>query len=130
MGWLFDEDELVKRPVTHIGAYTGHKQTKVIAVCDINKKRLNGISRKYNIKSSYLDYKKMLKKEDLDIISICTHTEIHSKICIQAAESGVQAIFCEKPIATSLKEAEDMIRACKKHNVKLIINHTRRWDVS
>ena len=56
MGWLFDEDKLVKKPATHIGAYTRHKQTKVTAVCDIDKKRLKGISRKYNIKSSYLDY--------------------------------------------------------------------------
>ncbi len=129
MGWLFDEDKLIKKPTTHIGAYFRHKKTKVIAVCDINKKRLNKISKKYNIQNSYLNYREMLKNKELDIISICTPTELHSKICIEAAKSGVKAIFCEKPIATSIKEAEDMIKACKKNNVKLIINHTRRWDV-
>lgn len=128
MGWLFDEDSLLHKPATHMGAYTLHKKTKVTAVCDTDTARLQGISKKYNIRNVYMDYKKMLSKEKLDIVSICTPADMHAKECILAAESGVRAIFCEKPIAITIEQAEDMIAVCRKNNVKLIINYPRRWD--
>ena len=47
---------------------------------------------------------------------------------INAARSGVKAIFCEKPIALNPKDARQMVSFCKKKNTPLIINHERRWD--
>lgn len=129
MGWLFDEDPLMKKPTSHAGGYSICKKTDIVAVCDINKERLKGISERYKIKSMYTNYKEMLKKEKLEIVSICTPPDTHAEICIETAKSGVKAIFCEKPIATSLKEAEEMIEECKKNNVQLIIDHQRRWDI-
>lgn len=130
MGWLFNEDNLVSQPVSHIAAYFLHKNIRVTAVCDIDKERLSGASKRYGIKKTYTDYRKMLSSEDLDVVSICVPTPLHSKVGIEAAESGVRAIFCEKPIATSIEEADYMIKACKKNNVRLVVNHTRRWDAS
>lgn len=128
MGWLFNEDRLVSQPLSHIAAYSANKKTKTIAICDIDKDKLSCASKRYGIKKCYTDYRKMLKNEKVDIVSVCTPTVLHSEICVAAARSGVRAIFCEKPIAASLKEAEDMIAVCDKHNVTLIINHSKRWD--
>lgn len=125
---LFEEDPLMKKPCTHAGAYNSFPKTEIVAACDIREDRLKKFSKKWGVKSLYKDYKKMLKKEDLDIVSICTHTPLHHEMTLAAAKSGVSAIFCEKPMATSLKEAEEMIRACKKNQVILAIDHTRRWD--
>jgi len=47
---------------------------------------------------------------------------------MDAARSGVKAIFCEKPIALNPRDGRQMVRFCKKKNVPLIINHERRWD--
>jgi predicted dehydrogenase len=102
--------------------------TKIVTAADIDKKKLQDFSNKWNVKNVYTDYKEMLKKENIDILSVCTNTSSHSEIVIYAAERGINCIFCEKPIASTLKEAEDMIKICKKNNVKLLINHTRRWD--
>lgn len=126
---LFEEDIKIKnKPCTHAGAYNKIKNTEIIAACDIRKDRLERFSKTWGVKNLYTDYNEMLEKENLDIVSICTHAPEHKEICIKAAESGVKVIFCEKPMACSLKEAEEMIEACKKNNILLAINHTRRWD--
>lgn len=130
MGWLFNEDKLINQPISHVAAYSMNRRTLITAVCDVDRRRLEGISKKYDIKKAYTDYRKMLANETLDIISICTPTVLHAEICTVAANSGVKAIFCEKPIAISLQEAEGMIDVCRKKNVRLIVNHSRRWDTS
>jgi len=127
MGWLFDEDPLTKKPSTHAGAYTLYEKTDLVAACDINTTRLNKMCDKYDIPGRYTDYREMLDKEDIDILSICTHN--HYQICMDATKKkGLKAIFCEKPLAYNLKEAEEMVHACKENNILLTVDHTRRWD--
>ena len=70
----------------------------------------------------------MLEKENLDILCIATWTSLHANMTLEAAKAGIKGIFCEKPIATNLKQAQKMVRACQKNNIPLIINHERRWD--
>ena len=130
IGWSFNEDSLVKQPVSHMSAYALNKQTNVIAVCDIVGAKARGAARRYGACKVYTDYRKMLASEAFDILSICTSTETHAAICIAAAKAGVRAIFCEKPIAPSLDDADRMIRICKRYGTTLVVNHTRRWDAS
>ncbi|MBL7068256.1 MAG: Gfo/Idh/MocA family oxidoreductase [Candidatus Omnitrophica bacterium] len=130
MGWLFNEDRLADQPVSHAEAYLLNKKTEFSAVCDLDREKLKGISKKYDIKNIYTDYRKMLKKVDLDIVSIATPTTLHKEVCGAASAAGVRAIFCEKPIAASLEEADEMIRVCKRNKTVLMVNHTRRWDRS
>jgi len=70
----------------------------------------------------------MLDNENIDILSICTHPDSRENIIISAVKKGVKAIFCEKPISNSLIGAERIINECNSHNVKLAVNHFRRWD--
>ncbi|RLA81326.1 MAG: hypothetical protein DRG33_00810 [Deltaproteobacteria bacterium] len=125
---VFEDDEWREHPCTHAGAYNAVKETKILAVADINKDRLSAFSKRWGVKSVYEDYNEMLEKEELDIVSVTTNTSLHCKITTEAAKSGVKAIFCEKPIATCLEEADKMVKICDKEQVKLIVNHTRRWD--
>ncbi|MCK4786350.1 MAG: Gfo/Idh/MocA family oxidoreductase, partial [Desulfobacteraceae bacterium] len=92
--------------------------------------KLCKISSKYGVERRYINYKEMFESETLDIVSVCVPAELHAEACIAAANSGIRAIFCEKPRATSLKEADDIIRACKQNKVELVVNHTRRWNSS
>lgn len=127
MGFLFDEDENTLKPSSHAGAYKTFGNVDITAVCDIRTDRMDKFKERYGDVNIYYDYNKMLKNEDLDIVSICTPSNLHSDVCITASEY-VRAIFCEKPIAMSLKEADQMILACKKNGTLLTINHIRRWE--
>lgn len=124
----FEDDRLREHPCTHAGAYNSLPATEIVAAADTDRRRLKDFSDKWGTKNVYTDYRKMFKNENLDILSVCTNTPSHAEITIAAAESGIKCIFCEKPIASNLKDAEDMIKACKSNGVKLLVNHTRRWD--
>lgn len=131
IGNLFDRDIKIKnKPVTHAGCYELCDAVELVAGCDINQKRLDEFKLDRNVTNLYLNYKEMLDNEEIDILSICTHNDSHRDICLYACEKKVKAIFCEKPMATTLKECDEMIESCKRNNVLLVIDHTRRFDKS
>lgn len=112
----------------HAGGYKKASETELIAACDIDESKLRAFSKEWEVSREYTDYKQMLEKEELDIVSICTKDDQHPSPTIKAAESGVKGIFCEKPMAYTLDEAQKMIKACDKANVKLSIDHSMRSE--
>ncbi|MFH0926697.1 MAG: Gfo/Idh/MocA family oxidoreductase [bacterium] len=128
IGCLLEDDPLRPHPCTHAGGYSALKKTHLVAACDINKERLIAFGKRWNVQRLYEDYKDMLVKEDIDIISIASWTETHSQMVIDAACRGIKGIFCEKPIALNLKQADEMLAACNTHKTHLVINHERRWE--
>jgi predicted dehydrogenase len=124
----FEDDPLREHPCTHAGAYVTVKGVNLVSAADIDESKLHMFSKKWGVSSIYTDYTDMIEKEKLDIVSVATPTPTHSEITIKAAECGVKAIFCEKPIASSLDEADKMINVCEREGTILLINHTRRWD--
>jgi len=72
------------------------------------------------------DYKEVLARE-LDGVLVCTSTETHRQIVVEACEAG-KHIFCEKPLARTLEEVEDMLRAVRRAGVKLQTGFNRRFD--
>jgi predicted dehydrogenase len=76
----------------------------------------------------YSDYREMLTREALDIVSIATPAICHAKMTLAALEAGVKGVFCEKAMAASLAECDAMLDACEKAGAVLAINHQRRWD--
>ena len=126
----FEEEAWRQHPCTHAGAYSTISQAKMVAACDTSKSKLEKFSKRWRVHRLYTDYRDMLSNENLDIVSVCTHPETHAQITIEAARSGVKAIFCEKPMAGSIQEARKMVEACEKRGVHLTVNHTRRWDLN
>lgn len=125
---LLEHDKLREHPCTHAGAYAAVDKTEIVAGCDINEDRLRRFGKEWGAKALYEDYREMLERQDLDIVSVCTWGDTHPEITIAAAEAGVKGIICEKPIALSLTEADQMIETVKRCNTALVINHERRWS--
>jgi len=119
-------------PYSHTHAYAAVPQTRVCAVADVDPQKTAAYVEQWEPEfgeiAAFSSYEEMLQREELDIVSVCTHAPLHAPVTLAAAEAGVKAVFCEKAIATSLAEADAMVAACDERNVKLVINHTRRWD--
>lgn len=113
---------------SHAKAYQQHSRTKLAAACDLNRQKVSDFCKTWQIPNSYVDYNTMLKKEKFDIVSVCTPTRHHKEIVKQIAQRKVKAIFCEKPIAQTSEEADEMIAACQSNDVILAVNFMRRWD--
>ena len=128
IGCSYDDLTKDKTIRTHCGAYRDNKNAKLIALCDIDKKKLEKYGRKFRIKNTYTKTQDMYKNEKIDCVSICTLVDSHLKLVEEAVKNGVKGIFLEKPISDSLKNAKKIIEICKKNKVVLIIDHQRRFD--
>lgn len=126
---LFSNDPLRKGIVTHASAYAHNNSVSLVTACDIDSKRLQEFCMRWNIKSGYTDFKEMLRKEQIDILSVCTWESTHYSIMKKALKYGIKAIFCEKPITNNLMDADEIVKLCAKRGVVLAVNHSRRWDI-
>ncbi len=112
----------------HANAYTAIESTELVAAAEPDPERRLKFDETYGIVSFYENYREMLANEELDIISICTWPPLHCEMTVAAAESGVQAILCEKPMALNLGQADRMLQVCEETGTKLVVGHQHRFD--
>ena len=109
----------------HLPAYLSLKNVDIIAVSDIEENRAKSCGKKFGARKWFTDYHELLK-EDLDLVSICTPIFTHAEITKDAAKAGIN-VLVEKPMATNLQEADDMIDCCRQSGVKLCVMHNFRF---
>ena len=120
-----------KYSFTHAGTYKKLKRVKLTAICDNNKSNLNLFKKKWKVHNTYLDFKKMLQKEEIEILSICTPTNTHFDILNFAISiKSLKAIFLEKPSTFNSKETLKIINKLKNKNIVVAVNYFRRWNKS
>lgn len=109
----------------HIPEVAADKDATLVALCDINEKRLAEVAAKYGVTETYTDYKKMLKEADIDAVVIGTPNATHGPMTIDAFKAG-KHVLVEKPMAVTLNEAKKMIAAGKKAKKFLMVGHNQR----
>jgi UDP-N-acetylglucosamine 3-dehydrogenase len=109
----------------HLPAYRSLEDVNLIAVSDLEKHRAKFCAKKFGASKWFTDYHELLK-EDLDLVSICTPIFSHAQIAKDAAKAGIN-VLVEKPMATNLQEADEMIDACKQSEVQLCVLHNFRY---
>ncbi|OGS22396.1 MAG: hypothetical protein A2252_02300 [Elusimicrobia bacterium RIFOXYA2_FULL_39_19] len=105
---------------THAKEIKAIKEAELIAVADYDKEKVKDFAEKFGIENYYTDYKELLRRSDIEIVNICTPSSTHSNIAIDAANHK-KHVITEKPIDITLENADKMIEACKKNDVKLSI---------
>ena len=103
----------------HINVINALENAQLVAVADINMKLAEQVAKENNIKA-YNNYEDLIKNPEIDAVAICTPNSTHPKIGIAAARAG-KHVLTEKPIATTLEEAEALIKTCKNNNKKLAV---------
>lgn len=129
IAWSFDKDP--KRPGvnTHARAYQTHPKTRLVAACDADPTATAAFIEAFPDVKVYDDAVTMMKTERPDIVSVCVPTHMHAPVVCGIAPYSPRVILCEKPIAYNLDDAALMATACLRHDVELMINHTRRFDL-
>ncbi len=112
---------------THAVALNQHPRVELAAGSSRDEGRRRRFTEREGVSKIYADWREMLAKEQLDIVSIATNSPYHAEIGIACADAGVKCIFCEKPITTKLSDADRFIDVCKERGARLVINHNRRW---
>ncbi|MBM7703552.1 Gfo/Idh/MocA family protein [Metabacillus iocasae] len=109
----------------HIPEYIQNKNVEIIAYCDTTIERAEAYALEYGGRF-YKDYKEMIDSEpSLQAVSVCTPNSTHAEMTIYALNRGIH-VLCEKPMAATVKEAQQMIEAAKSNNRILMIGHNQR----
>jgi predicted dehydrogenase len=112
-------------PHSHAAGYAATPRTQVVAVCDLVPDLCQAFrtcwASVWGEIAVYADHREMLERERLDILSVVTSDDRHADIVVDAVHGGVRGIFCEKPIATSLADADCMIAAVERARVPMIV---------
>lgn len=128
IAYSIDKDPNRKIIWSHIKAYESFSNIKIKAICDVNINLVKNIKKECNIEKGYTDYNLMLKENKFDIVSICTPISTHLDIIRICIKNKVKAIFCEKTISYSSKEAKVVLDMCKEDNIIFAVNYILRWD--
>ena len=112
----------------HANAYNRDPRIDLVACADIFEDAAARFAGEFNIAAQYTDFTEMIAREQPDIVSICTHHQLHAPMTIETARIGSpKAVLCEKPIALDLESADAMIAACEASGTLLLIGHQRRF---
>ena len=105
------------------------ENARMVAVVDSVEDAARAAAKELNIEKYYTDYKSILSDPEVDAVIVVAPTNLHKQIVLDCAAAG-KHIFCEKPMAMTVEECDEMIAACEKHHVKLQVGFMRRFDVS
>ena len=107
----------------------GVRNAELVALCDPFAPNVEAALREVSVPYTYTDCAEALRNEAIDAVVVVTPTRFHRDIVVAAAGAG-KHVFCEKPMAESARECDDMIEACRRGGVKLQIGFMRRFDRS
>lgn len=118
---------------THRDALTNNSRIRLVAGCDLDAARRGrfgsrGHRPKCGPARTYADWQQMLDREQLDLVSIATTAPSHAELTVACAQRGIRAVYCEKPIATCVEDAQRMLDACENSGTLLVVNHNRRFN--
>ena len=109
----------------HLAGYA-IERAELAALCDPDAGNLAATAAALGAEvPGYGDYRELLTRERLDAVLVTAANHVHAEITVAAAEAGVH-VFCEKAMARTARECWDMVAACRRHGVKLMVGHKRR----
>ena len=97
--------------------------------CDPNLKHAQASAQKYGAEQALTDYSGIINDPELDFVTVATPHDMHLPIVRLAAANG-KHVFCEKPMALSIEESNEIIRAVKHGGIKLCVDLNRRMSPS
>lgn len=110
----------------HAQAYTGHPDARLLAICDIQRDRAEALSAQFG-GTVYTDVASMLLHPGLEAVSVVTPDQSHREVAVAAAQAG-KHLLVEKPLATTVEDAQAIIDAATRNGVRLMVDFHNRWN--
>lgn len=110
----------------HVRVLSELPNVEIVAVCDIDKQRADEVSQKYGLRS-YSNSVEMYRREEIDAVTICVWSSRLAKETLMALRHG-KHVLVEKPMATSVREAQRILRIAESENLKLSVGFIERFN--
>nr|WP_288889642.1 Gfo/Idh/MocA family oxidoreductase [uncultured Blautia sp.] len=111
----------------HVDTLKSFEESDCVAVCDINRARLDEVKKIYPDMEVYDNADELLKRTDIDGVIISANNNQHRSLVIKAARAG-KHIICEKPAAISVAEFDEMMAETERAEVTFTVHQQRRYD--
>jgi len=111
----------------HASRLVAMRSARIVAAVDVSAKAAKSFAADFGADACFTDYRKMLLRDDVEAVWVCTPTFQHAGPVLAAARSG-KHVFCEKPMALKVGDARRMAAACEQAGVLLTIGFVRRFD--
>lgn len=108
----------------HVRNYSAMKQVELIGIYDVDPDKAQRVAKNFGT-IAYSDLSKLLNK--IEAVSICVPNQLHKEMAISAISEGVH-ILIEKPVSATLEEADAIIEAANKHDVRATVGHVERFN--
>jgi predicted dehydrogenase len=110
-----------------IAAWKELPGVELVALYNRTKSKAMQVAQRFGVASVYDDAEELFAKEQIDFVDIITDVDTHASFTKLAARSGVDVI-CQKPMASSLREAREMVQVCRDADVQLFVHENFRWQ--
>ncbi len=130
IGSVLEFDRLREKPASHAGAIAAHPDCDIVAGCDVDAEKRKAFGEAWMCTQLFADYARMLDECEIDILHIATPPRTHRSILTCALDHTIPVIICEKPLAATVADAEEMARMAEKSHSRIIINHERRYALN
>ncbi len=129
IGSRFDAEPGRKAVWSHAGAYLARPDLFTLsAACEVSPDNAAMFAERCPKVPIFRSVAEMLNAANPNVVSICTPAESHAAVLNEVLKAdSVRAIWCEKPLAMSAKDAQGMVEACRARGVILIVSFVRRW---
>ena len=109
----------------HARVFKELEETELLAICDINAERAKNVAKQFNVKA-YTSIVKMLKRKDIEAVSICTWSISLAKGALTALKAE-KHVLVEKPMATNVKQAEKLLKTAEEKELHLTVGFLMRF---
>ena len=110
----------------HAQGYSKCPEVEILAICDPVEEKVNRVAAQYGVQFTFTDYREMLRLKDLDAVSVCTPNYLHARVTIDCLRAG-KHVICEKPLATTPKEGEAMVKTAMETGKLLMTAFNNRF---
>lgn len=110
----------------HVRVYSEIPNCKLVSISDLDEKKAKEVAEEFNCKY-YINHKEMLEKENIDAVSIVVPTKSHKEVSLDVINKGVHVLL-EKPIASSVEDAMEIIKRAEEKKIKLLVGHIERFN--
>ena len=111
---------------TQIPGFRNCKDARVVAICSAHRERAEEVAREFTIDHVEADWRALVARNDIDLVSIVTPVVTHFEMALAALEAG-KAVLCEKPMAMNATEALRMTERAREAGVVALIDHELRF---
>jgi predicted dehydrogenase len=110
----------------HLPSLKSHPQADIAAICGRNRDRAGELAGKFQIPQVYSDYRAMIEKAKLDAVLVAAPDDLHFSMTMAALDAGLH-VLCEKPLALTVEQAQQMTDKAEASGLKNMVFFTFRW---